>query len=106
MSGKRTKALRREFRQITGRAAVTQVQKGVGMFYRSVFSKVLGKRTKEAVHHKTILGALNEFRRFKRSGKTADQITVERIAARHRRADHLAWVEANNLRIADGQKTA
>ena len=103
MSGKRTKALRREFRKITGRAAVTHVKKGVGTFFRSVFSKALGKRTKEQFQQKIIVGALNEFRRFKRHGKTADQIAAERVEFRRRRAAHLAWIEQNNERIAEGR---
>ena len=103
MSGKRSKALRAKFRAVTGRSAVTKVHKGVGYFFRSVFDRALGKRTKEAVQHKIIVGAWNEFRRFKRAGnKTADQITLERLAFLRRREAHRAEIERNNERILAG----
>ena len=104
MSGKRTRALRKEFREITGRAAVTEVRKGVGTFFRSVFSRTLGKRTKEAFQQSVIIGVRNEFRRFKRAGKTELQIRTERYQFLRRRAARHAEIELNNERILDGRR--
>jgi hypothetical protein len=105
MSGKRTKALRRQFLLETGHAPVTETKTEIGAFVRSVWSKVARKRVKERVPQRVVIYARNEFRRFKRAGgRTAAQIAADWAGFLARRRAHAAEVERNYECIQDGRK--
>jgi hypothetical protein len=105
VSGKRTKALRRQFLLEAGHAPVTETKTAIGAFVRSVWDKARRKRVKEQVSQTVVLYAHNEFRRFKRAGgRTAARIAADWAGFLARRRAHAVEVERNYERIQDGRK--
>ena len=104
MSGKRTRALRRQFIEATGCPPVTETRKAIGAFLCSAWNKARGKRVKKQVPQTVVIYARNEFRRFKRAGgRTEAQIVAAWKGFLARREAHAIEVERNYERIKDGQ---